>query len=151
MLAVLRSNNYFHLRSVTLTNEKVIRCLLAIIVTLGFSGMSYGHEVESYNESNLCRRAVNLLMEVNANEINLTKVIVSNREKHKSEYLFSGGNFKFKCTFNQTSVSKNSSGHLDLLQHEDNHYPMINAGKYEFFYSKETDLISVKAVKFEGA
>jgi len=125
--------------------------MLAMILTFGVSGMSYGHEVESYKESNLCRKAVTLLMEVNADEISLTKEIVSNLEKHGSEYLFSGGNFKFKCTFNQTSVSKNGSGHLDLIQHEDNHYPIPNAGKYEFFYTKEMDLISVKAVKFGGA
>ncbi len=150
MLAVLRSNNYFHLKPTIIANSKVIHCLIAIAITLGFSGLSYGQEIDAYSESNLCRRAVFLLMEVHTDEINLTTEVESNHGKHENVYLFSGGNFKFKCTFNQTSVSKNSSGHLDLIQHEDNHYPIPNAGKYEFFYTKKTNLISIKTVLFEG-
>ncbi len=150
MLAVLRSNNYSHLRNLISPIKNIHPLAAAIVVNLVTSGVSYGQEVNSNSESNLCRRAVCLLLEVNVDEINLAKELVFNRGKHINEHIFSGGNLKFKCTFNPTSESENSFGKLDLIQYPGDHHPLANAGKYEFIYTEEVDLISIDAVQLEG-
>ncbi len=144
MLAVFCSNNYFHLRNVTSPIINIVPWAAVIAFNLVISGVSYGQEVNSYAESTPCRKAVSLLLEVNVDEIKF------NRGQHQNEHIFSGGNLKFKCTLNQMSDSENSYGHLDLIQYPGDHHPLANAGKYEFIYTKEADLISIDTVQLEG-